>query len=71
VGASLRVPEEGTDLFGDFGAERVLNLAGVFVEQVLVEAEGFVEQPLGKAMPADDVPGASLTATAVTNPHQA
>ena len=33
----------------------MFNLAGVFIEQVLVETEDLVEQAFGQAMPADDV----------------
>lgn len=60
MGASERVPEKGANLLGDFRAQGMLDLAGVFVQQILIEAEGLIEEPFGEAMAADNFLGAPL-----------
>ena len=49
--------EEDAELFRDFRTQAMLNLAGIFIQQIFVDLEHLIEKPLGKPVAADDVTG--------------
>src|SRR2546427_2390244 len=49
--------QEGADFVGDFGAQTVLDLAGVVVQPVLVHFESFKQQPLRQAVAPHKIVG--------------
>src|SRR5690242_3055300 len=61
VRAGLGMLEENAELFGDLRAQAVLNLTGILIQQIFVDLEHLVKQPLGKPMPPDRISGLSLT----------
>src|SRR5437667_8561463 len=60
VGAGLRVIKESANLVGDFGVQTVLDFAGVFVQQRLVQSKGLEEQALSEAVAAHEIVSAPL-----------
>src|SRR5580704_11891053 len=55
VRASFRVAEECADALIEFGADDVLEFAGLVVGLGVLDGEGVFEQPLSQAMAPDNV----------------
>ena len=59
--ASFRMAQEGADTLIEFGADDVLEAAGLLVSFRVADGKGVGEKTLGEAMTADNVAGAACS----------
>jgi hypothetical protein len=61
VRAGLRVAQESADALVEFGADDVLEFAGLGLRLGVVDGEGILEEALGEAMTANNVASAAAS----------